>query len=571
VHVFQDGDAPTVIWSKRYAEESSYDRHFYGLGYRLVKDPRVLIIGPGGGNDVETALHWGASDVTAVDINGDTLALVRDEFGKYTGDVYGRPRVRAVHSEGRSFLRREGGTYDLLQMSGTDTYAALSSGSYIFSESYLYTEEAFDDFFAHLSENGVICVIRFNFEPPRETVKLVGTAARALRKLGHASDLQRHFLVVDQVDRQAQGIIRYLRAQGRTLPRDIERFEKEPIRYSVTLMRKRPFEADDLAKIREAVAGMSQPAVEHSVFFAAGLEPQPENPYARLLAAMAAGPAEEARFHQTYEFDTTPATDDRPFFFHLHTWKDVHPFAERRSESGYAGLAGKEPIGLYILLALLVQTSIATVLLVIVPLFRLRGGGSGGHSRLRVLAYFAALGFAYLLVEISTIQRFVLYLGHPTYSLTAGLATFLLFSGLGSWLAGAIGAGKRTAIAAALLVVAGLVAHNLLLPGFLRETLAAPEATRVAWTVAWIAPLAFAMGIPFPTGLKLLGADSGSLVPWAFGVNGAASVMSSIISIVLAMESGFTAVFWTAAALYALAAVAVPRPRAVAAGASASG
>src|SRR5262249_11437976 len=123
-----------------------------------------------------------------------------------------------------------------------------------------------------------------------------------------------------------------------------------------------------------------------------------------------------------------------------------------------------------------------------------------------------------------------------------------------------LGAGRRTALVAALLVVAALVVHNLWLPGFLRETLAAGETLRVVYTVAWIAPLAFAMGMPFPTGLKLLGDEAKGLVAWAFGVNGAASVLSSILAIVLAMEAGFTAVFWTAAALYALAACTVPMP-----------
>lgn len=566
VHVFQDGDAPTVIWSKRYAEENAFDKHFYGLGYRLVKDPKVLIIGPGGGNDIETALHWGASDVTAVDINGDTLQLVQNEFKDYTGDVYKRPKVRAVHSEGRSFLRREGGTYDLLQMSGTDTYAALSSGSYIFSESYLYTEEAFDDFFAHMSEDGVICVIRFNFEPPRETLKLVGTAGRSLRKLGYSGDLAKHFLVVHQVDRQAMGMIEYLRGQKRQLPKDADLFEKEPIRYSFTLMRKKPFGQDDLQKIQAAVQGMNQPTVEHTIYYSGGLVDQPDNHYTKLLAAVAKGPEAEKAFHDSYEFNTTPATDDKPFFFHLHTWKDVHLFRDRKSDSGYAGLAGKEPIGLYIMLALLVQTVVATLLLVILPLFRLGTAKRGGQSRFRVLVFFTALGLAYLLVEITTIQRFVLYLGHPTYSLTAGLAGFLLFSGLGSWLAGACGAGKKTAMVAALLVVCALVAHNVWLPGFLRDTLAASEFMRVVYTMVWIAPVAFLMGIPFPTGLKLLEGESEKLVPWAFGVNGAASVLSSIVSIILAMEAGFTAVFWTAALLYAIAAFTVPRQAKIAGG-----
>ncbi len=569
VHVFQDGDAPTVIWSKTLAAEHPYDRHFYGLGYRLVDRPRVLIIGPGGGNDVETALHYQAASVTAVDINGDTLALVQGRFKDFTGDIYGRPGVRAVHSEGRSFLRREGGEYDLLQMSGTDTYAALSSGSYIFSESYLYTVEAFTDFFEHMADDGVISVIRFRFDPPRETLKLVATAATAL-KLRGIEDPSRHFIVVNQTDAQAQELAKALLASSedprvKGLVEDFAQYAKEPMRYSVTLMRKQPFTADDVTRIEQALGPMNPgPAgevgiVHHELYYAAGArEETPTNEYTRLLSAMASGDASTATFHEDYEYDTKPATDDRPFFFNFHSWNDVKLFGSS-SDAGYEALTGSEPIGLYILAALILQTAIATLLLVILPLFRLGFSASAGNfSRLRVFTYFLALGLAYLLVEITTIQRFVLYLGHPTYSLTVGLASFLIFSGLGSAWAGSRGAGRRTATIAALVVVVLLLAHAMLLPTLLVATLDLGEGLRIGLTMLTIAPVAFAMGIPFPTGLRALEGEAASLVPWAFGVNGAASVLASILSIVIGMEAGFTTVFMVAAALYLVAATMVP-------------
>lgn len=562
IHVFQDGDAPTVIWSGSYAAERHYEKHFYGLGYRLVEEPRVLIIGPGGGNDVETALHHGAREVTAVDINGDTLAMVQSEpFKSFTNDVYGRDKVHAVHSEGRSFLRREGGTYDLLQMSGTDTYAALSSGSYIFSESYLYTEEAFDDFFDHMAEDGVISIIRFRFEPPRETLKLVATAARALQTLG-IEDPSAHFIVVNQEDRQALTFVEQIHAQLKE-PALLEKLSgfvanfKEPMRYSFTLMRKKPFSADDVNVIRDALPAMNSPDVKHWLYYGAGHE-QTDNEYGALLAAMANGAEAEARFHREYAYNTEPAVDDRPFFFNFHSFGDVELIGSS-SEAGYGALTGSEPIGLYILVALLIQTAVATLLMVIAPLWKLGFRAGAGMSRGRVLLYFVALGLAYLLVEITTIQRFVLYLGHPTYALSAGLSCFLVFSGLGSAVAGRLGGGRALASTAAVSVVAMLVVHALVLPWFLRTTLSFGEPMRVAMTVVWIAPLAFAMGIPFPTGLALLRGQATSMIPWAFGVNGAASVLASILSIVLAMQAGFTVVFAAAAVLYLAAALTVPR------------
>lgn len=565
VHVFQDGDAPTKIWSGPYAREFDYKQHWYGLGYQLVKDPNALIIGPGGGNDIETGLACGAKTITAVDINGDTIDLVRGKFGAYTNNIYDRPGVTWVKSEGRSYLRRSGKKFDLLQMSGTDTYSALSSGSYIFSESYLYTTEAFDDFFEHMTDDGVITVIRFRFEPPREELKLVATAARALRKLG-ITDPRKHFLVVNQEDGSYTDLAQQLAGAPHLsgiknyaeLTRRMSRDYAQPMRYAAMIMRKTPFTEADVAKIEAYLPPLNSPLVKHTLYYAAGLKNE-DNEYSRLLAAAASGPEAELRFHDTYEYRTHPATDDKPFFFNFNSWSDVS--FSSSSKDGYTALTGSQPIGLYILAALSVQTLIATLLLILLPMFRLGFSKSPGsnNSRLRVIAFFSALGLAYLLVEISTIQRFVLYLGHPTYSLSVGLCSFLLFSGLGSSWAGKKGLGEHGAKKAGFAVVVLLFAQAMLLPGILQATLSWSEPLRIVVTMLTIAPLAFAMGIPFPTGLSLLRHEQQGMIGWAFGVNGAASVMASILSIIVAMEGGFFVVTMFAAGLYLLAALTAPR------------
>ena len=565
VHVFQDGDAPTKIWSGPYAREFDYKQHWYGLGYQLVKDPNALIIGPGGGNDIETGLACGAKTITAVDINGDTIDLVRGKFGAYTNNIYDRPGVTWVKSEGRSYLRRSGKKFDLLQMSGTDTYSALSSGSYIFSESYLYTTEAFDDFFEHMTDDGVITVIRFRFEPPREELKLVATAARALRKLG-ITDPRKHFLVVNQEDGSYTDLAQQLAGAPHLsgiknyaeLTRRMSRDYAQPMRYAAMIMRKTPFTEADVAKIEAYLPPLNGPLVKHTLYYAAGLKNE-DNEYSRLLAAAASGPEAELRFHDTYEYRTHPATDDKPFFFNFNSWSDVS--FSSSSKDGYTALTGSQPIGLYILAALSVQTLIATLLLILLPMFRLGFSKSpdSNNSRLRVIAFFSALGLAYLLVEISTIQRFVLYLGHPTYSLSVGLCSFLLFSGLGSSWAGKKGLGEHGAKKAGFAVVVLLLAQALLLPGILQATLSWSEPLRIVVTMVTIAPLAFAMGIPFPTGLSLLRHEQQGMIGWAFGVNGAASVMASILSIIVAMEGGFFVVTMFAAGLYLLAALTAPR------------
>jgi hypothetical protein len=324
------------------------------------------------------------------------------------------------------------------------------------------------------------------------------------------------------------------------------------------IMRKTPFTEADVAKIEAYLPPLNSPLVKHTLYYAAGLKNE-DNEYSRLLAAAASGPEAELRFHDTYEYRTHPATDDKPFFFNFNSWSDVS--FSSSSKDGYTALTGSQPIGLYILAALSVQTLIATLLLILLPMFRLGFSKSPGsnNSRLRVIAFFSALGLAYLLVEISTIQRFVLYLGHPTYSLSVGLCSFLLFSGLGSSWAGKKGLGEHGAKKAGFAVVVLLFAQAMLLPGILQATLSWSEPLRIVVTMLTIAPLAFAMGIPFPTGLSLLRHEQQGMIGWAFGVNGAASVMASILSIIVAMEGGFFVVTMFAAGLYLLAALTAPR------------
>jgi len=563
VHLFQDGDAPTVVWSQAFAQERDPRASPYSLGYGLLRAPDVLVIGPGGGGDVATALAVGARSVTAVEINGDTLALMTGPLAGFTGGLFARPGVTVVHGEGRSFLRRQGDRrFDMVVMSGTDTYAALASGSYVFSESYLYTAEAFDDLFAHLTDAGILHVLRFRFEPPREELRLVATAAEALHRAG-VRDPRANFLVVAQEDRQAQAALAALQpraasdARAARLSAALAEFGRQPMRYGIVLARKRPFTRAEVETIAGALPALNgNPSVHHDLVYDAGTGVVPgaaDNVHGRLLAAIAGD--EAAAFYAGYRYRIEPATDDRPFFFDFYAWRDL---LRPRSPgaAGYAALTGSEPIGLHVLAALLLQTVLATVLLVLLPLRHLPHRGGSGRGR--ALLHFASLGAGYFLVEIATLQRFVLYLGHPTWSLTVNLPAFLVFSGLGAFLAGRLGLGQRGAAVAAGAVVVLLAVHALWLPGFLASTLAAPESVRILLACTLTAPLALCMGMPFPIGLALVGGAAPGSVPAALGVNGATSVLASVLGILLAMEFGFTAVIGLAAVLYGVAMVTVP-------------
>jgi len=270
------------------------------------------------------------------------------------------------------------------------------------------------------------------------------------------------------------------------------------------------------------------------------------------------GPGAQA-FMEDYKFDLRPATDDRPYFFHFFKWRSLGEILELRGRGGMSLLEW----GYLVPVATLAQALLASAILILGPLLLLRRDDlmrAPGTGRLRVLVYFFAIGVAFLFMEIAFIQKLILFLHHPVYAVAVVLSTFLVFAGLGSlWSERAAARyeyGGAVVRAVAAIVVLGLAsvylldqAHPALAP--------LPAAARTAAAVGLIAPLAFFMGMPFPLAMARLGEESPALMPWAWGVNGCASVLSAVVATLLAIQWGFTLVVLAALALYGLAAVAL--------------
>jgi hypothetical protein len=524
-----------------------------GLGYLLFQEtaPKVLAIGVGGGIDILQAkaprnFPDGSSvDFTGVEINATTAGLMRNEYREATADRYFLDGVTIHVDEGRSWLRRSDEKYDLIQMTGTDTYAALSSGSYVMSESYLYTAEAYDDFLAHLTPDGVIGVMRFRFAPPRETLRLAAIAVDALRRDG-AEHPELHFVVIGWKGKE------FITPEGKVQGLD----------YGAILIRKRPFTGREVAMYKELC--VARPAL--FVMYAPGVETKGEFP--DFFAAVKDG-TDEA-FRDSYVYNLDPVNDNNPFFFRYHRWENVLPMLfgfggdetpvpaegdEKLAEVGteYLDIIGEKPIGLMMLLTVLVQSTVLVALLVLVPLALFRRDGLKVPGSVRWVLYFCGLGAGYILIEVAAMQRFVLFLGHPGYAITVVLISFLVFSAMGAAVAGKSTDPRRTLVRALTAVLVLLTLFALGLPTLFDLTLKLPIAQRIAITVASIAPMAFFMGMPFPSGLTLVQKRAGQLVPWAFGVNGGASVLASIIGILLAMIGGFSTSFAAAGVAYLLA------------------
>ncbi|MBX3027360.1 hypothetical protein KF840_20875 [bacterium] len=512
VQIVIDGDAATPIVSpdSETAGQSFLDYMLPSAAAQVFRPRRALIIGAGGGVDVLVALRNGAEQVTAVEVNPAIAALMTGPYAARTGELFARPAVRLHVAEGRAFVRRTSDRFDVIQLSFVDTWAASASGAYSLAEAYLYTVEAFTDYLAHLTDDGVLTLTRWLWSPPRETLKLCTVAAAALRRLGVA-DPARHIVVL---------------SLGR---------------LGNVLVKRTPFTAADLAALQQVAA-----ARQFGFLYAPGAAG--ENEFTSFLGA-----ADPDAWIARYPYDVTPAVDDRPFFFQFGRWRDANPFGAGWGDSMLA-LSGR-----LVLLATLGQAVVLSALLLIAPLALQRRRGPR-HRLGGVIVYFAAIGVSFMLLEVSLMQRLTLFLGHPVYATACVLAALLVAGGLGSACAGPLtrGGARLRLICAAIAALA--IAYGALLPMVLAAALPYTLPARLAVAAGLLLPLGFLLGIPFPAAVASLTAQRAApLIGWAWAANGCASVLGPLLAVLIAMEVGFAAVAWIAALGYGLALVAFGR------------
>jgi spermidine synthase len=532
--LFIDGDSLSVItWFQGELDGLTYlEEMTSALPYALLERPSALILGAGGGSDVLQSLYHHVRRVDAVELNGQVVDLVRKDMALFSGGIYDRDPVRVHVAEGRGFLAGSPEQYDLIQIGLLDSFSASSAGLYALSEGYLYTIEAFDVYLRHLSPGGILAITRWIKLPPRDTLKLFATAIEALKRQG----------VANPGDHLA--LIRSWNTS--TLVCSPDPLNDQQVSTLLRFCQDRWF---DVAWYPGMKAGEANrfTILERPFFFQAALQ---------LL-----GP-EVGRFLADYPYNLTPATDDQPYFFHFFRWRSLPEFLAftRRGglpyvEWGYLVLAGT-----------LLQAALASLLLVLMPLW-LSGAGTRRQKaravRYRFLVgYFLAIGLAFLFIEMAFIQKFILFLSHPIYAVSVVVCAFLVFAGLGSaWSArlqgGSGGATSlRQPVVLAVSAIGFLsVVYTLVLPPVFEQLISLADTTKIVISMALIAPLAFFMGVPFPTGLTRLGELAPDLIPWAWGVNGCASVLSAILATLLAMQLGFTVVVFMAVCLYGLAAL----------------
>ena len=531
IALFTDGDGMTAInrFDGHWEDQAYLDFLTSALPYHLLREPRVLILGAGGGTDVLQALALGARTVDAVELNPQVVALVEDKFGAFSGRPYSLPGVRLHIGEARGFVEASEARFDLIQVALLDAFAATSAGLHGLAESYLYTEEALDAYLNHLRPGGLLAITRWVTLPPRDTLKLFATAVVALEKQGIADPATRLVMI-------------------------------RGWKTATLLVKNGPFSPGEIAALGTFLEQRSFDAIWYP-----GMRPEEAN-RANILdrpyfyeGARAILSDQRADFLERYKFVIRPATDDRPYFFHFFRWQTVPEILALKQRGGLSLLEWGYPV----VIATLVQAVVFGLLLTLLPLWLfLRRQGGTGRGAGGLVVYFTALGLAFMLVEIAFIQKFILFLSHPVYAVAVVLTAFLLFAGLGSRVAERFRqAGRsRQAVGWAAIMIAGLTILYLVgLPVAFRYLMGLEEVVKMGIAVLLIAPLAFAMGMPFPLGLASVAARTPVLVPWAWAVNGFASVVAAILATLLAIHWGFNAVLILATLLYLTAALNFPR------------
>jgi len=524
-----DGDNLSPITSAENPQALAFlDALPTALPFHLVEHPHTLVVNARGGLDVLQALRQGAAFVTAVEDNPLIVEVVRNRYGKFSGGLYENPRVTVAVENGRGFARRAaaaGRTFDLVIISLADSFKVVNFGAYSLTENPTYTVEGVLDFYRLLSDRGVLVITRWLQVPPSESLRAAATVIAALERAGVANP--------------AAHLVAYRTFNTMTL-----------------LASRRPFRSDQLAQVRVFLA-----ANGFDLVTAPDMRPEEANRYNVLEEPLyyrafqkLLGPERDA-FTADYFYDITPPTDDRPFFFHYFRWRQVNAILATFGKTWQPFGGG----GYLVLVLLLILAGLASLVLILLPLGISQPAPPTSRSqiprpqaRIPTLLIFLALGIGYLFIEIPLIQSFVVFLGHPTLAFAAVLVAILVFSGLGSLLAPRV-----PVIPAFLTLVAGAVVYPTLLRPILNATLGTPLPVRLAVTVISLAPLAVFMGMPFPRSLALVQMVNPNLVPWAWAVNGCASVLSSILAAMLAVSAGFHIVLVAAGGAYAVGMIAI--------------
>lgn len=492
--IYIDSDAWTnvVKWDGKVESMEEATKWFRYIPFRLEKEPKALIIGPGGGADVLLSLVAGSKRVTAVELNPLIVDFVR-HYGEKAGNIYNNPNVNLIIDEGRNFISRSNEKYDIISLSFVDSWASVSSGGLALSENYLYTTQAFHEYFDHLTNNGIFVVIRWQVDIPR----LVSNSISMMQEYGIPPEEAGNHIAILLADSPKKN---------------------EPTQM-IFMVKKTPFTKGEGLEIKNLSSKYNPIHIPYVVS---------SSPYKKLFS----GRISPDEFYSQFDEKVDPVRDDSPFYF-----------------------ANEKPYGIptYLMRFLLIPIS-ATFLFFA---FSYSSEAKKKTETTLFILYFIALGLGFIFIEISILQKFILLLGHPIFTLSVILFSLLISGGIGSFLSGRF---REEVLPKRIFTVCSLIffistIYALALPHLIPIFLPFSIQTRIVITFFLLFPLGLFMGMPFPLGIRIVGNSlkSGG-VPFYWGLNGIMSVFGSIAAIMIGLGIGFTLTTLAGSASYLLAA-----------------
>jgi hypothetical protein len=511
--VFNNGDwvGPVVSWS---SEDSVHLLDFTtsSLAYVLDDINNVLVLHAGTGMNVSHAISRGAKHVDAVEPHRGIVDLLRNELARDNDSLFHNSAVMTHITEPRTFMLSTDNQYDLIELPMVGSFGG-SAGLYAMREEYILTKQSFLQLWNLLNKNGAISITAWMDYPFRNPLKLVATFGEVMEELNLPNPDQ-HLTAV-----RSWGTVTFL-------------------------LKKSPLSSTEVHSIRSFCDMWSFDPV-----FLPGLKAEERTQYNAMHDMSFFSYADQLlngdrkELYNAYDFHLKPATDNKPYFSQFLRWRSIPHLTDMYGSNAVPFLE----MGLLISTITFLQISLLAVLLIILPLFRI---GWKGGNKLWVLVYFSSIGVGYMLLEILFIQKFILFFGNPVYSASLVIGVMLLSSGAGSYFSSGIQL-KRSAILRILLaIVVILVIYSIFLSSFLQWVTGSHVVIKLLTSLILIALPAFFMGFPFPTGLTLCSQTEERNVPWAWGINGCASVISASLASLLAVELGFAVVIVLATLAY---------------------
>ena len=513
-----DGDFNKVRWLQ-------YDPP--SLVYRLKKNPQTLVIGSGGGKDVLTALSFGASHVTAVELNPIIINdIMLNHYREFSGNIYRNPKVTAVSDEGRNFVASNKNRYDIIQLTYVDTTAATSGGAYIFAENNLYTKDSFKDFLKHLKPEGIFSVCWIDVPGLTGGTRLVSLGISALEEMG-TPDTGKHMMVVTYAARPCWII--------KNIMLKLTPFTDEEQQKVIDATKKLNFEP---TYIPNRDTGQVKLNKIHNM--------------KEIIKELINSPTDREEIYDRFPLNIRATTDDSPFFYFQNHPKNFLKIIQTRSPTRRIIDTNGTVILIYVLIVGIVMVSI----FYFIPMI-FSGWGQKLLSRKKseivpFLFYFSSIGMGFMLLEIVFLQKLLLFLGEPIYTLSATLFTILLFAGLGSLCTNRFTSREpQFYISRAILAVMTIsVIYLYILPPIFYFFMGYPKFIKITIAILTLMPLSFLMGMPLPLAIKILHERMQDVIPWMWAVNGATSVLASIIAIILAMNIGYNFVLFVSIIFY---------------------